>query len=55
VQRVDRVNFKVTGELTIRGVSRPLTVDFRLTGAEHDPGGNLRVSLRGSAAIIRKD
>jgi polyisoprenoid-binding protein YceI len=55
VQRVDPVNFKVTGELIIRGVSRPVTVDFRLLRAERDPRGDLSVSLRGSAAINRKD
>ena len=55
VQRIDPVNFRVTGELTIRGVSKSVTVDFRLTDAGHDSQGNLRVSLRGSAAINRKD
>jgi polyisoprenoid-binding protein YceI len=55
VEQVDETNFKVTGDLTIRGVTRPVTVDFELTGADNDPLGNLRVGLEGKATINRKD
>ena len=41
--QVDETSFKVTGDLTIRGVTKPVTVDFELTGAENDPSGNFRV------------
>jgi polyisoprenoid-binding protein YceI len=55
VEQSDETNFKTTGELTIRGVTMPVTVDFELTGAETDPGGNLQVGLEGKATINRRD
>jgi polyisoprenoid-binding protein YceI len=55
VEQLDETNFEVTGDLTIRGVTRPVTVDFELTGAENDPWGNFRVGFEGKATINRKD
>jgi polyisoprenoid-binding protein YceI len=55
VEQVDAITFRVTGDLTIRGVTRPVTVDFELTGAEKDPWGNFRVGFEGRATINRKD
>lgn len=54
IEQVDQIHFRVTGELTIRGVTRPVTVDFELTGIEND-GRNSRVRFSGSAVINRKD
>ena len=50
---VDEINFRVTGDLTIRGVTKPITVNAELTQARHDPPENLRVHLTGSATINR--
>jgi polyisoprenoid-binding protein YceI len=47
--------FRVTGDLTIRGVTRPVTIDFEFTGSAVDPQGNLRIGLEGSTVINRKD
>ncbi|TCM44560.1 YceI family protein [Kribbella sp. VKM Ac-2568] len=55
VVQAGRTTFKVTGDLTIRGVTKPVTLYFDLTGAEDDPEGNLRVVLEGTATINRKD
>lgn len=55
VQQVDATRFKVTGDLTVHGVTKPATVDFELTGAENAPRGGLRAGFRGSAIINRKD
>lgn len=55
VEQVDGTNFKVTGDLTIRGVTKPVTVDFELTGAESDPWGDFRVGFEGKVTINRKD
>ncbi|GAA4637812.1 YceI family protein [Actinoallomurus vinaceus] len=55
VQVLGDSGFKVTGDLTIRGVTRPVTVDFELTGAEHDPQGDFRVAFTGSITINRND
>jgi len=43
VEQTGDTNFTVTGDLTIRGVTKPVTVDFKLTGAKTDPWGNFRV------------
>ncbi|MGP4086678.1 YceI family protein [Streptomyces sp. KR55] len=55
VEQVDETNFKVTGDLTVRGVTKQVTVDFELTGAENDPRGRFRVGFHGKATINRKD
>ncbi len=46
---------RVTGDLTIKGQSRPVTVDFTYEGAATDPFGNERVGFEGSVVINRKD
>ncbi len=48
-------NYDVTGDLTIRGVSRPVTVNFEFNGGTQDPWGNFRVGFEGQATINRKD
>jgi polyisoprenoid-binding protein YceI len=55
VEQADDTNFTVTGDLTIRSMTKPVTVDFKLTGAKTDPSGNSRVSFAGSVTINRKD
>jgi polyisoprenoid-binding protein YceI len=47
--------FDVTGDLTIRGVSKPVTINFELNGGTQDPWGNFRVGFDGTASINRKD
>ena len=54
-RRVDDATFELTGDLTIKGVTRPVTVAFEYEGAAKDPYGNLRVGFEGSATISRKD
>lgn len=48
-------NFRVTGDLTIKGVTKSVAVDFELTGTAQDPWGNTRLGLEGSTVINRKD
>jgi polyisoprenoid-binding protein YceI len=55
VEQIDDDVFRVTGDLTIRDVTRPVTVDFTLTGSAKDPWGNLRVGFEGALAIKRSD
>ena len=45
----------VTGDLTIRGVTKPVSIDFEFTGAAKDPFGNQRVGFEGSTIVNRKD
>lgn len=48
-------HFDVTGDLTIRGVTKSVTVDFEFTGSATDPFGNQRIGFEGSTVINRKD
>lgn len=45
----------VTGDLTIKGTTKPVTIDFEFLGAAEDPFGNERVGLEGSVVVNRKD
>jgi polyisoprenoid-binding protein YceI len=53
--QVDGDHFQVTGDLTIKGVTKSVTVDFEYTGAAVDPYGNQRIGFEGSTTINRKD
>lgn len=55
VRQTGATAFELTGNLTIRGVRKPITVHLELTSAERDPSGGLRLRLRGGATIDRKD
>ncbi|TDD67829.1 polyisoprenoid-binding protein [Jiangella aurantiaca] len=51
----DETTFQVTGDLTIKDVTRSVTFDLEFTGAATDPFGNQRVGFDGSLVINRKD
>ena len=55
VEQVDAENYRVTGDLTIKGVTNPVTVDFEYSGTAVDPYGNQRIGLDGKTTINRKD
>jgi polyisoprenoid-binding protein YceI len=55
VEQIDDDVFKVLGDLTIRDTTRPVEVDFTLTGSAKDPFGNVRVGFEGALAIKRSD
>jgi polyisoprenoid-binding protein YceI len=55
VRRVDESHFAVTGDLTIRGVTRPVTIDFDYLGSTVDPWGKTRLGFEGSTTINRRD
>ncbi len=55
VEQVDAEVYQVTGDLTIKGVTRPVSIDFTLTGSALDPFGNLRVGFEGALAIKRSE
>ena len=54
VSRVDGT-WTVTGDLTIKDVTRPVTIAFEQTGSAKDPYGNLRVGFEGATTIDRTD
>jgi polyisoprenoid-binding protein YceI len=55
VDQVDPETFRVTGDLTIKGVTKPVTIDFDYAGSSVDPYQNQRIGLEGQATLNRKD
>jgi polyisoprenoid-binding protein YceI len=55
VEKLDDEHYRVTGDLTIKAVTRPVTVDFELSGPVTDPWGGQRVGLEGRTEVNRKD
>lgn len=47
--------YKMTGDLTIRGVTRPVVFDVTFEGMGRDPWGNERAGFSATAAVNRKD
>jgi polyisoprenoid-binding protein YceI len=45
----------VDGNLTIKDVTKPITIEFEYTGTAKDPFGNDRFGFEGAAEINRKD
>lgn len=48
-------DYRITGDLTILGTTRPLTIDLEYNGAAKDPFGNERVGFEGKAEIKRSE
>jgi polyisoprenoid-binding protein YceI len=48
-------HFTVTGDLTIRGVTKSVDVDFEYAGRAVDPYGNVRLGFEGKVVLNRKD
>jgi polyisoprenoid-binding protein YceI len=55
VEQTGDAGFRVTGDLTIKGVTRPVTVGFEYTGSAVDPYGNQRIGFEGTTTVNRKD
>jgi polyisoprenoid-binding protein YceI len=55
VETVDDEHYKLTGDLAIKGVTKPVTIEFEFLGAATDPYGNTRLGFEGSVEINRKD
>ena len=48
-------DYRITGDLTILGTTRPLAIDLEFNGAAKDPFGNERVGFEGKAEISRSE
>ncbi len=55
VERVDDESYRLIGDLTIKGITKPVVVDFEFTGIVVDPWGNERAGFEGRTAVNRKD
>ncbi len=47
--------FRLVGELTVKGVTRPVTLDVEVGGVAQDPWGGTRVGFTASGTLNRSD
>jgi len=56
VEAVDAESFRVTGELTVKGITKPITLDATIEGRMADPfGGKERVGITARGQLNRMD
>lgn len=48
-------DYRITGDLTILGTTKPLSIDLEFNGSAKDPFGNERVGFEGKAEILRSE
>jgi len=51
----DGDDWEITGDLTIKDVTKAVTIEFEQTGSAVDPFGNTRVGFEGDVTVNRKD
>ncbi|MER5972627.1 YceI family protein [Streptomyces sp. NPDC002055] len=54
-ERTGGDSYRITGDLTIKDVTRPLAIDLEFHGSATDVYGNERVGFEGGAEILRSD
>ncbi|MCM2427485.1 YceI family protein [Streptomyces sp. RKAG337] len=54
-ERLGEDSYRMTGDLTIKGTTRPVTLDLAYNGSAKDLYGNERVGFEGTAKIDRTD
>ncbi|MFG3206066.1 YceI family protein [Streptomyces sp. NPDC048192] len=47
--------YRITGDLSLLGVTKQITIDLEFNGAAKDPFGNERVGFEGKAEILRSE
>jgi polyisoprenoid-binding protein YceI len=55
IRALDEDTFEIHGDLSMRGVTRPVVLKAELQGAETDPWGNERVALEVRGELTRGD
>ena len=55
IERVEGNRYRLTGDLTIRGVRRPIALDAGYGGRGKDPWGNERVGFTAKGTLDRKE
>jgi polyisoprenoid-binding protein YceI len=55
IEKIAGDRYRLTGELTIHGVTRSIALETEYGGRGKDPWGNERVGFTAKGAIVRKD
>ncbi|MFY4717408.1 YceI family protein [Streptomyces sp. LaBMicrA B280] len=48
-------DYRITGDLSLLGVTRPITIDLEFNGVAKDPFGNERAGFEGKAELLRSE
>ncbi|MFR9788865.1 YceI family protein [Streptomyces sp. MB22_4] len=48
-------DYRITGDLSLLGVTRPITIDLEFNGLAKDPFGNERAGFEGKAELLRSE
>jgi polyisoprenoid-binding protein YceI len=48
-------SYEMTGDLTLKGITKPVTLSWDFTGTAKDPYGNTRAGFEGKGTLNRKD
>lgn len=51
----DGSDWTIVGDLSIKGISKSVSIDFEEVGSAQDPFGNVRIGFEGSVTVNRKD
>lgn len=54
-KKLNEGEYKLTGDLTLHGITKPVTLDVEFGGLAKDPWGNTKTGLSVSGKINRKD
>jgi polyisoprenoid-binding protein YceI len=55
IQKKGKDNYKMTGDLTMRGTTLPIELDVEYGGLVKDPWGNIKVGFELTGSLNRKD
>jgi polyisoprenoid-binding protein YceI len=55
VDKIDVEHYRVTGDFTIRGVTKPVALDVEFLGRTKDPWGGVRIGFSAKTSIDRRD
>ncbi|WP_329581239.1 YceI family protein [Kitasatospora sp. NBC_01250] len=54
-EQLDAETYRMTGDLTIKGITRPVVLNLEFTGTATDPYGIQRLGFEGSATVDRTE
>ena len=54
-EQVDGDSYRLTGDLTIKGITHPVALELAFVGATDDPWGSFRIGFEGSVVVNRRD
>ncbi len=55
IELIAEEEFRVTGDLTMHGITKPVTLHAEVTGTDQDPWGNTRVGLEFHGELSRSE